>query len=51
MDSEQKLDKLFYAFRSANPDPVPSAGFTPGIWNKIEARRRQSFVGPGRGIW
>ena len=44
MDSEQKLDKLFYTFRSTNPDPVPSAGFTPGIWNKIEARRRQSFV-------
>ena len=44
MDSEQKLNKLFYAFRSANPDPSPSSNFTPGIWGKIEARRRQSFV-------
>lgn len=44
MDSEQKLDKLFSAYRSAFPDPAPSAAFTPGIWNKIEARRRQTFV-------
>ncbi len=44
MDSEQKLDKLFAAYRSAFPDPAPSAAFTPGIWNKIEVRRRQTFV-------
>ncbi len=44
MDSEHKLDKLFLAYKSANPDPTPSAGFTPGIWTKIEARRRQSFL-------
>jgi hypothetical protein len=44
MDFEQKLDKLFYSFREASPDPEPSASFTPGIWNKIETRRRQSFV-------
>ena len=44
MDSEHKLDKLFLAYKSANPDPTPSVGFTPGIWSKIEARRRQSFL-------
>ena len=44
MDLEHKLDKLFLAYKSANPDPTPSAGFTPGIWSKIEARRRQSFL-------
>ena len=44
MELEQKLDKLFAAYRSAFPDPAPSAAFTPGIWNKIEARRRQTFV-------
>ncbi len=44
MDLEHKLDKLFLAYKSANPDPIPSAGFTPGVWHKIEARRRQSFL-------
>ena len=33
------LDSLFNAYREAVPDPEPSAGFTPGVWRKIEARR------------
>ena len=44
MELEQTVDRLFAAYRSAFPDPAPSAAFTPGIWNKIEARRRQTFV-------
>src|SRR3974377_1238401 len=33
------LEKLFSAYRDAIPDPEASAAFTPGIWQKIEARR------------
>lgn len=33
------LDSLFSAYRESMPDPEPSAGFTPGVWRKIEARR------------
>ena len=33
------LEKLFSAYRDAIPDPEPSSAFTPGIWQKIEARR------------
>src|SRR5512140_2563638 len=33
------LEKLLSAYRQALPDPEPSAGFTPGMWRKIEARR------------
>jgi hypothetical protein len=33
------LERLLSAYRQALPDPEPSAGFTPGIWRKIEARR------------
>lgn len=33
------LERLFSAYRDAFPDPEPSAGFTPGIWRKIDARR------------
>jgi hypothetical protein len=35
----QDLDSLFSAYREAVPDPEPSAGFTPGVWARIEARR------------
>ncbi len=33
------LDKLFSAYRDALPDPEATASFTPGVWQKIEARR------------
>jgi hypothetical protein len=33
------LERLFAAYREALPDPEPSAGFTPGVWQRIEARR------------
>ena len=36
---EGKLDSLFAAYRSALPDPDAGAGFMPGVWRRIEARR------------
>ncbi len=33
------LERLFGAYREALPDPEPSPGFTPGVWQRIEARR------------
>src|SRR5690349_19307187 len=33
------LDRLFVAYREALPDPDASAAFTPGVWQRIEARR------------
>lgn len=41
-DPEARLSELFAAYRAACPDPEPGAMFTPGLWEKIEARR--SFV-------
>ena len=41
---EQKLDNLFAAYRSACPEVDSSAAFVPGIWQKIEARRRTSIL-------
>ncbi len=35
---ERELDELFRAYRAVCPDPEPSVGFMPGIWQKIEAR-------------
>src|SRR5262249_50274342 len=37
--SGDKLSNFFEAYRDACPDPEPSAGFVPGLWQKIEARR------------
>ena len=36
----EELDRLFRAYRSACPDPEPSASFMPGLWARIDARRR-----------
>jgi hypothetical protein len=33
------LERLFASYRESMPDPEPSAGFTPGVWRKIENRR------------
>jgi hypothetical protein len=38
-DSPDKLDALWTEYRTACPDPEPSAGFMPGLWRRIEARR------------
>jgi hypothetical protein len=34
-----KLDALWAEYREACPDPEPSAGFMPNLWQRIEARR------------
>jgi|SRR5579875_1397888 hypothetical protein len=39
MNGQDKLEALFAEYRAAFPDPEPSAGFTPGLWRRIEARR------------
>lgn len=36
---ETKLDSLWAEYRQALPDPDSSAGFMPGLWQRIEARR------------
>ena len=41
-DERDQLSALFAAYREALPDPEPGAGFTPGLWAKIDARRRDT---------
>ena len=36
-----KLDGLWGEYRDAVPDIEPSAGFMPGLWKRIEARRTE----------
>jgi hypothetical protein len=43
-NNADKLDALWAKYRDACPDPEPSAGFTPGLWKRIEARRASSLV-------
>ncbi len=38
-DGSDKLNALWAKYREACPDPEASAGFMPGLWQKIEARR------------
>jgi hypothetical protein len=38
-NSDAKLDALFAEYRRALPDMDGGAGFTPGLWQKIESRR------------
>jgi hypothetical protein len=40
--SSDKLDALWAQYRAACPDPDASAGFMPGLWQRIEARRGSS---------
>jgi hypothetical protein len=42
-DSNSKLDALFQEYRAALPDVDPGAGFMPGLWQRIEARRASSL--------
>ena len=44
LHEEQKLDNLFAAYREACLEVESSAAFVPGIWQKIEARRRVSIL-------
>jgi len=42
-DLDSELDELFRAYRQSLADVDPSAGFMPGVWEKIEARRSFAF--------
>lgn len=39
----QNLDGFFARYRDACPDVDASAAFMPGVWEKIERRRRSQF--------
>jgi len=39
MNENRELDGLFEQYRTAVPDPDPSANFMPALWSKIEARQ------------
>ncbi len=45
-DEQKDLDRLFAAYREACPAPAPSPEFMPGIWRRIEARRRLPALVP-----
>jgi len=41
-EAEVRLDRLFYAYREALPDPQPGVNFMPELWTRIERRRASS---------
>jgi hypothetical protein len=43
MSEDERLEELFGAYRAACPDPEAGAGFMPGLWDKIESRRRSTI--------
>lgn len=43
-DKSEKLDRLWAEYRAAVPDPEPGAGFMPGLWKRIEARRSSNLT-------
>jgi len=40
---EPRLDAIFRAYREAVPEPEPGPQFMPGLWERIEARRRYTW--------
>jgi hypothetical protein len=40
---DHQYENVFRAYRHASPDPEPSPDFMPGLWRKIDARRRSRF--------
>ncbi len=42
MSEEDRLAELFRIYREACPDPEPGPDFMPGLWAKVEARRRSA---------
>jgi hypothetical protein len=40
---ERQLDALLQAYRTAIPDPEASPAFMPGLWERIDARRKFSL--------
>lgn len=43
-DNDSKLDALFAEYRDAMPDQDAGASFMPGLWQKIETRRKEKPV-------
>ena len=41
---EERLDRLFAAYKEACPAPEASANFMPAVWAKIDARRGFSLA-------
>jgi hypothetical protein len=37
---DDKLDAMWAEYRDACPDPEPTAEFMPGLWRRIETRRK-----------
>ncbi len=47
---EEKLERIWKLYRAACPAPEPTAGFMPGLWAKIDARRSPGWLAPLR-VW
>jgi hypothetical protein len=43
-ENPDKLNALWASYREACPDPEPGAGFMPGLWQRIEARRASNVI-------
>lgn len=41
---ERDLDRLLASYREACGEPEPSPDFFPGLWSRIEARRRNNSL-------
>jgi hypothetical protein len=41
---DSQLDELFVAYRAACPEVEASKNFMPGIWARIEARRKAETI-------
>lgn len=42
-ERERQLDSLFSAYRAAIPDPEAGPSFMPGLWDRIDGRRRFAY--------
>jgi hypothetical protein len=42
-EEHDALNDLFTRYRAACPEPDASAGFMPGLWQRIDARRSFAF--------
>jgi hypothetical protein len=41
---DSQLDEVFVAYRAACPEVEPGKNFMPGLWARIEARRRAEAI-------
>lgn len=40
---DERYDEVFRQYREAFPDPEAGSDFMPGLWRKIDARRKSRF--------